>query len=414
MMQNRKTLLIIGGGASGFFCALNAKYLNPSLKIYIIEKTGKLLSKVKVSGGGRCNVTHDCASINEMIKAYPRGDNFLKKAFNIFFTKDTIQWFLKRDIKLKSEQDGRMFPVTDSSQTIIDCFMNEVNVSDTEILLNREVISIKMLNDEFELLLSNGQFIQGNYVCITTGGFPKSSQFNWIKKLGHSIQEPVPSLFTFNIKEDPITTLMGVAIQNTQVKIKGSKFTEKGPVLITHWGFSGPCILKLSSFAARYLFEENYSFSIFINWINGDTEQQTLDRFREFRFKLSSQKFANRNPYALPQRLWEYLMTKCNIDVNVRWADLPAKQQNLFVKQLCAQEFVIKGKTTFKEEFVTSGGVNTSEIEVTSMESKIIPGVYFAGEILNIDGITGGYNFQSAWTTSYIAAKSISERSMSI
>ena len=410
--MSQKQLVVVGGGAAGFFCAINAKSLNPNLKIVIVEKTGKLLSKVKVSGGGRCNVTHDSESIASMVKCYPRGDNFLKKAFHNFFTNDTIEWFNKRGVKLKTEEDGRMFPISDSSQTIIDCLMHEVNISDTEILMNQQVNEIIRCENYFNLKLSNNSELHADYVCIASGGFPKVTQFDWLTSMGHSIENPVPSLFTFNIKSDPITTLMGISVPEVQVKINGSKFLQKGPILITHWGFSGPCVLKLSSFAARYLAEKNYSFNISINWVKGKSEQDVLEMFKALRFQLASQKFINRNPFLLPQRLWDYFIIKAGINADVRWADLPAKQQNLFVKNLCAQEFVISGKTTFKEEFVTSGGIVTGEIDSSSMESRIVPNLFFAGEIINIDGITGGYNFQNAWTTGFIAAKAIAQRSM--
>ncbi len=410
MASQNKILIVIGGGAAGFFCAINAKIFNPSLKVTIIEKTGKLLSKVKVSGGGRCNVTHQCSSIAEMVKAYPRGDHFLKKAFYQFFTTDTINWFESRGVKLKTEADGRMFPVSDNSQTIIDCFMHEINKLDIDLMMNKEVKSITAENERIKIQFANNETIEADYLCIASGGFPKLTQFDWLKTLSHTIIEPVPSLFTFNIKEDPIKELMGVSVPNGQVKILGTKFNYNGPVLITHWGFSGPCVLKLSSFAARTLAEKNYSFTILINWIGGITEQEALEKFRSLRFELAAQKLINRNPFALPSRLWEYLMKKAGINPETRWADLPAKQQNLFVKNLCSQEFHVSGKTTFKEEFVNSGGIDTAEIDVNTMESRKVKNVFFAGEILNIDGITGGYNFQNAWTTGYIAAKAIAGR----
>ena len=412
MDTNKKVFIVIGGGAAGFFCAINAKTFNPLLKVIIVEKTGKLLTKVKVSGGGRCNVTHDCDSISTMVKCYPRGENFLKKAFHQFFTSNTIEWFLKRGVKLKSESDGRMFPVSDSSQTIIDCFMHEVNSKDIQIIMNKEVKSIIRNNEKIQISYSTGENMIADYVCIASGGFAKKEQFDWLKNLGHTIEEPVPSLFTFNIKDDPIKSLMGISVPMVQVKIAGTKFSQQGPLLITHWGFSGPCVLKLSSFAARYLAEKNYSYKIVINWLKDKSEQQLLEEFKSLRFQIPSQKFINRNPFGLPQRLWEYMMGKVKIDENIRWADLPVKQQNIFIKNLCSHEFEVQGKTTFKEEFVTSGGIETGEVNVDSMESKLFPNVFFAGEILNIDGITGGYNFQNAWTTGYIAAENIAKKSL--
>lgn len=412
MTKNNKVLVVVGGGAAGFFCAINAKMLNPLLKVIIIEKTGNPLKKVKISGGGRCNVTHYSDSISDMIKSYPRGDRFLKKAFNNFFTSHTIDWFLQRNVKLKIEPDGRMFPESDSSQTIIDCFMEEINKLNIELVLHTEVKSVRNQEDMIELLFASGRSILSHYVCITTGGFPKITQFDWLKALGHSIQNPVPSLFTFNIEEDSIKKLMGVSVACVNVKLQGTKFNQNGALLITHWGFSGPSILKLSSFAARYLAEKNYIFKIIINWVKGATEQNVLDQFKSLRYQLAPQKFLNRNPFYLPQRLWEYLMKIAGVDFNIRWADLPSRQQNIFIKNLCSHEFTVVGKTTFKEEFVTSGGINTNEICDNTMESKIFPNLFFAGEVLNIDGITGGYNFQSAWTTGWMAGSSIANKSL--
>jgi predicted Rossmann fold flavoprotein len=407
-----KKLVVIGGGAAGFFCAVNAAANNRDLKVIIVEKSGKILSKVKVSGGGRCNVTHACSSIAEMIKAYPRGATFLKKAFHHFFTSDTIKWFEDRGAKLKTEADGRMFPVTDSSETIINTLIKEANKYGVEIILNREVRSVEESGDKVRLVFSNDELI-ADYVCIASGGFAKLSQFDWLKKLGHTIDEPVPSLFTFNIPEDPIKKLMGISVEDVQVKIMGTKFNQEGPLLITHWGMSGPAVLKLSSFASRELAEKNYDFKIFVNWLGDENEQQLVKKMQSLRFQLASQKIVNRNPFSLPGRLWEYLLAKCTIKEDIRWADLPAKQQNLLVKTLCAQEFHVKGKTTFKEEFVTAGGIELSEIDVNTMESKITPNVYFAGEIMNVDGITGGFNFQHAWTSGWIAAQAIAKRAAS-
>ncbi|MEJ7822345.1 MAG: NAD(P)/FAD-dependent oxidoreductase, partial [Chitinophagaceae bacterium] len=402
-----KKLVVIGGGAAGFFCAINAAAFNPNLEIIIIEKTTKLLTKVKVSGGGRCNVTHSCFSISEMVKNYPRGEHFLKKAFHQFFTTDTINWFGKRGVQLKTEADGRMFPVTNSSQTIIDCLMKEVNKKGIKILLNREVKKLKIDNGKWRIDFANDETIDVDFVCVASGGNAKSAQFSWLKELGHTIEEPVPSLFTFNIPDDPIKALMGISAERTFVKIMGTKFSQQGPLLITHWGLSGPAVLKLSSFAARELHKANYEFTISVNWLPEYNEQTLREKFILLRNELASQKIVNRNPFFLPQRLWEYFLQQSNINENIRWADLPAKQQNILIKILCAQEFNVKGKTTFKEEFVTAGGIKLNEIDVNTMQSKIVPNLFFAGEIMDVDGITGGFNFQHAWTSGWIAGKAI-------
>ena len=418
--MTKKRLIVIGGGAAGFFCAVNAARLNPQLEVIILEKSNKLLSKVKVSGGGRCNVTHACYSIAEMIKKYPRGSAFLKKAFHHFFTNDTIDWFAERGVTLKTEADGRMFPVTNNSQTIIDCLMKEANKYHVEIRMNKEVKQLAVCNEQladakkFELLFADDSILQADFICLASGGYPKLIQYNWLKKSDHAVEEPVPSLFTFNLwatqagmAGNSITALMGVAVENVTVKIVGSKLSENGPLLITHWGMSGPAVLKLSAWGARALAKSNYDFSILVNWIPDFNENSLRDKMQQLRFELAAQKIMNRNPFALPNRLWEYLLDHSGVHTEVRWADLPAKEQNKLIKNLCAQEFAVKGKTTFKEEFVTAGGIELNQIDFNTMQSKKHAGLFFAGEIMNVDGITGGYNFQNAWTTGWIAAKAI-------
>ncbi len=416
-MSSSKKLVVIGGGAAGFFCAVNAARLNPGLKVVIIEKTNKILSKVKVSGGGRCNITHACFDITEMSKNYPRGSNFVKKAFHQFFTTDTIQWFEDRGVKLKTEEDGRIFPVTDSSQTIIDCLLKEVNKYSVEIMMNAEVKSVVYKDNCFELRLSgfasqSHRLLTTDYLCIACGGYPKSSMFEWIKELGHSVEIPVPSLFTFNIPGHPITKLMGITVENVRVKIVSSKLEQTGPLLITHWGLSGPAILKLSAWGAKELSAMNYEFKILINWLPVFNEQQLAEKFQSLRFELASQKIVNKNPFGLPQRLWEYLLDRSGVNNEKRWADIPAREQNKFIRNLCACEFDVKGKTTFKEEFVTAGGLKLNEIDHNSLMSKKVPNLFFAGEIMDVDGVTGGFNFQHAWTSGYIAAKTIAAQSI--
>ena len=409
----KKKLIVIGAGAAGFFCAVNAAIQCQELEVTLIEKSNKMLSKVRVSGGGRCNVTHACFSIAEMVKKYPRGEKFLKQAFHHFFTSDTINWFEKRNVKLKTEPDGRMFPETNSSETIINCLMQEANKNDVQILMNREIVKVEKVSSEnrgnyFQLIAKDGSVLEADFVCIACGGYHKSEQYNWLTRLGHSFENPVPSLFTFNVPKNPISELMGISVENAQVKIKGTKFSQSGPLLITHWGFSGPAALKLSAFAAKELSATNYDFSISINWLADYHENSLLEKLKLIRHELASKKIAKKNPFNLPQRLWEYHLQQCAINPGIRWADLPAKQQNQLAKQLCAQQFHVKGKTTFKEEFVTAGGIKLNEIDANTMQSKIVPHLFFAGEILDVDGITGGFNFQHAWTSGWIAAQEIS------
>jgi predicted Rossmann fold flavoprotein len=408
-MNDNKTLVVIGGGAAGFFCAVNAARLQPTLKVIILEKSGKLLSKVKVSGGGRCNVTHACFEIPELIKRYPRGQNFVKKTFHRFNPTHTIQWFEERGVKLKTESDGRMFPVTDSSQTIIDCLLHEVHKYDIEVRMNYDVEKI-IQKEKFKIQNRTGSIIEADYVCIACGGFPKSSQFDWLKELGHTINEPVPSLFTFNMPGNAITELMGVSVENATVKIVGTKLQQQGPLLITHWGLSGPAVLKLSAFAARELAEKKYEFDILVNWLKDYNEQQLRDEWKYLRDQYASQHIGNKNPFGLPNRLWLFLLNECGIKPETRWSDLSSSLQNKLILALTAHPFKVKGKTTFKEEFVTSGGINLSEVDANTMESKKVANIFFAGEIVDVDGITGGFNFQHAWTSGFIAAKTITER----
>ena len=407
MSEPKKRLVVIGGGAAGFFCAVNAARMHSSLEVLLLEKTGKLLSKVKVSGGGRCNVTHSCFSIADMVRNYPRGTNFLKKTFHQFFTTDTIQWYADRGVPLKTEDDGRMFPVTNSSQSIIDCLMREANKYGVEIRMMADVKSLKQEAGQFTLELSDARSQTADFVVVACGGYNKLSQFSWLQQLGHSIAEPVPSLFTFNMPGNAITQLMGVSVPEAAIKIVGSNLSAKGPLLITHWGLSGPAVLRLSAWGARQLAMGNWHFAITVNWLPQYNEQTLREHLQQLRFELAAQKIVNRNPFDLPQRLWQYLLQQSGIGEDKRWADLPAKEQNKLIANCCAQEFKVQGKTTFKEEFVTAGGIQLSEVDANTMQSKVVPHLYFAGEILDVDGITGGFNFQHAWTSGYIAAKAI-------
>ncbi len=403
-------LVVIGAGAAGVFCAVNAARLHPQMEVVILERSSKLLSKVKVSGGGRCNITHDCSSITEMVNRYPRGSSFLKKAFRHFFTSDTVAWFEQRGVQLKTEADGRMFPVTDNSQTVIDCLLKEADKYNITIIRNAIVTTIDKVGASWQIQTAAGSFIS-DYVCVASGGITGMPWLTCIQGFGHHIEKPVPSLFTFNIPGNSITELMGISCGQVSVKIAGTKWQQTGAILITHWGLSGPAVLRLSAWAAKDLAMKNYEFSIIVNWLPEFNETTLLARMQHLRFSLASQKIINRNPFGLPARLWEYFLQSAEINEGIRWADLPAKAQNKLVKLLCAQEFPVKGKTTFKEEFVTAGGVSLPEIDADTMQSKLVNGLYFAGEVIDVDGITGGYNFQNAWTTGWIAANGIVQSS---
>ncbi len=407
-MSVQKTLVVIGGGAAGFFCAVNAARLYSGLRVILLEKTGKLLQKVKISGGGRCNVTHRLYDIGPLSKCYPRGEKFVKKAFHHFGPADTVAWFAERGVRLKTESDGRIFPVNDSSQTIIDCLLQEAEKYGAGIWLHAAVSELRPSGIKWLVGLQDGRVLFADYVCVATGGFTKPDQFSWlIRNTDHTVSPPVPSLFTFNTPKHPITTLMGV-VQEAHVKIAGTKFESEGPVLITHWGLSGPAVLRTSAFAAKVLAEKNYRFEVVINWLPGFNENSLRDKILSYRMERGSRKVVNTEWLAMPDRLLRFLLHSCDIQEEQRWSDLPGSKQNKLIKAITCFTIEANGKTTFKEEFVTAGGINLSEIEPSSMQSRLHKGLYFAGEIMDVDGITGGFNFQHAWTSAMVAARHIS------
>lgn len=400
-------VVVVGGGAAGFFAAIEAATQGRQLRIALLEKTGKLLQKVKVSGGGRCNVTHACFSIADMVKRYPRGEAFLKKAFHQFFTTDTVAWFAQQGVVLHTEADGRMFPASNSSQTIIDCLMASTQRAGVHILLHHGVAQFSKQNNSWEVHTASGKVLTTKALCIASGGFAKVEQFDWItRSTQHSISPPVPSLFTFNLPGHPISVLMGVVAEHAEVKIAGFKASTTGAVLITHWGLSGPAVLRLSAFAAHWLAQRQYVYTVIVNWVPPFNENSLRQYLIEQRQAHGSLKLGNTNWFALPQRLWQFLLAQSGIDADSRWAELPALQQNKLVKNLCGYELAAQGKTTYKDEFVTAGGILLNEVDPNTMQSRLHPNLFFAGEILDVDGITGGYNFQNAWTTGFIAGKS--------
>jgi predicted Rossmann fold flavoprotein len=393
-------VVIVGGGAAGFFTAINVVENNPKLKVAILERGKEVLSKVRVSGGGRCNVTHACFIPNDLVKFYPRGEKELKGPFHQFCSGDTIEWFEKHGVELKIEEDGRMFPVTDSSQTIIDCFLNATKKLGIDVLTGQSVQSV-FKGEEYWKIETNQQSFKCDKLVMTTGSNPK--MWEMMVSLGHSIVEPVPSLFTFNIKDDRIKDLMGVSAI-ASVKVKDSKLKASGPLLITHWGMSGPGILRLSAWGARELAAKNYQFTLQVNWLNDldfDTVLENLKEIKEENSKKIVSKFC---PFEFPKRLWESLLNASQLSLETKWADVSKKQLTDLVNQLTNGQFQVNGKNTFKEEFVTAGGIDLKEINFKTMESKLHPNLFFAGEILNIDAITGGFNFQNAWTGGFIIA----------
>ena len=399
-------IAIIGAGAAGCFAAANIPYAD-GVEVALFEKTGKALQKVKASGGGRCNVTHECPDIPDMVTCYPRGKQLLRKSLYQFPPQKTIDWFESLGVKLKTEADGRMFPITDDSQTIIDCIWQQMMINKVQVYYHKSVEKITPPakdNKHFILSFTDNSVYEADRILITTGGFPKPEQYKWIENLGHSIQSPVPSLFTFNIPKHPITELMGVSVAEVVIKIAGTKISVHGPLLITHWGMSGPAVLKTSAIAARELADRNYDFQVVINWLKDATDTDLKENIVYLRKEQGKQLAHTKNPFNLPKRLWEYILQQCGITENTRWGELPATAQNKLTEHLLRDLYHVKGKTTFKEEFVTCGGVTLSEIDPHTMQSRIVPGLFFAGEIIDADGITGGYNFQHAWSSGWIAA----------
>jgi len=407
-------LVVIGGGAAGFFAAVSAKTKNSNLNILIIEKSNKLLSKVLVSGGGRCNLTHACYEPAKLVENYPRGSKELLGPFFQFQPADTIQWFDGHGVKTKVEKDGRVFPASDKSSTIANCLMDQATKLNIRVYENSHANSINYQSKKFEIHLSNNSVISANKVLIATGGISKNAN-ELIDNFGHTIIPPVPSLFTFNIQDPRIEGLLGISVPEVELKIsfistknKSKEFISKGPLLITHWGISGPAVLKLSALAARYLHEENYKSTVSIDWIPQIPKTEVLNYLYEEK-KIHPKKKAestNINGW-MPSRLWKRLIHATGIQADQTWGEISNTKLQKFSEQLKNGIFNISGKGIFKEEFVTCGGVKLSEVNFKTMESKIQPGLYFAGEILDIDGLTGGFNFQSAWTTAWIAAQSI-------
>ena len=397
-------IVIVGGGAAGFFAAINTAEQNPDLKIAILERGKEGLQKVKISGGGRCNVTHAEFVPSELVHNYPRGEKELLGPFHTFMTGDTISWFEDRGVELKIEEDGRMFPVSNSSQTIIDCFLSEVQKHNVEVLYNHSAKSIEAKEHGFSIETNQGE-VTCDKIVVATGSNPKI--WRLLEQLGHTIVQPVPSLFTFDIRDKRINDIPGVVAKNVEVKVMGTHLETDGPLLITHVGMSAPAILKLSAFGAIELAKMNYNFKIEINFIRVDF-QSCLHVLKNAKQELAKKAIVNSALFDLPKRLWKQLVVAAGITETERWADTNKQQLEALTLQLTKAVFQVSGKSTFKEEFVTAGGVDLKEVNFKTFESRRIPNLYFAGEVINVDAVTGGFNFQNAWTGAFIVAKNIS------
>nr|ADN14509.1 HI0933 family protein [Gloeothece verrucosa PCC 7822] len=400
--------VVIGGGAAGFFGAISCAVNHPHTQVILLEAGRNPLTKVSISGGGRCNVTHHCFEAAQLIQFYPRGGKALRSCFTRFQPKDTVAWFAAHGVKLKTEADGRMFPVTDDSQTIVDCLIEAAREAEVIVRTGTPVKAIRREEGYFEVGLKTDQEIPCDRLLIATGSNPLG--YRWAKELGHTIEPPVPSLFTFNIPDPRLKDLAGISVENVHLKLLETgkeKFEQQGPLLITHWGLSGPAVLKLSAWGARVLHDHRYKLSLMINWLpeyNSETLRQALLKVKSSEPK---RKVFSYCPFNLPKRFWQRLVSFCEINSEVPWAELSKKGLNLLVQELTQGVYKIEGKGVFKEEFVTCGGVSLKEVDFKTMESKVCKGLYFAGEVLDIDGVTGGFNFQSAWTTAWLAGQAM-------
>lgn len=402
-MESR--VAVIGGGAAGFFAALAAAEAFPQARITIFEKSRAVLGKVRISGGGRCNVTNAAPTVAHLVKGYPRGEKFLRPLFQQFDNHATIRWFEERDVPLKTEPDGRVFPVSDQSADVVACLETEARRLGVGVRLSAGVarLSWQGAAGRWQLKLQSGERVEADRVIVTTGGNPNLAGYDWLAELGHGIVPPVPSLFTFNVPDSPLLSLAGVAVPEAGVRLSGTKSGQQGPVLLTHWGFSGPAVLRLSAWGARDLAARNYQFEAAFNWVFPKKSDDVLVALADTRTHHARKQVASFPLFGLPQRFWRALVAEAGLPETTRWAEAPAKALNRLGELLVNGTFPVRGKTTFKDEFVTCGGVALTEIHSRTLESRHAPGLFFAGEILDVDGITGGYNFQAAWTTGYVA-----------
>lgn len=387
---------IIGGGAAGFFLAINLKKMVPEMDVTIFERSHRVLAKVEISGGGRCNCTNSFAEVRDLSEVYPRGHRLMKRLFNVFDNRKAYEWFEQQGVLLVTQEDQCVFPKAQDSHVIINRFLSLARQYQIQIVTGRKIQHLEEVQDY-------------DYVAVTTGGSPKGEGLKWLSDMGHEIVSPVPSLFTVQIQDSSLTALMGTVVEHVSVMIPSTKFRANGPLLITHWGMSGPAILKLSSYAARHLAEQRYRMPLSVNWVE-KTDAEIQAMLYESTARFSAKQFSTLNPFGLPQRLWEYLLMKTLGGRTMRWGELSKKDVNRLVNVLTNDTYQTAGRAPFKDEFVTCGGVSLKSINPSTLESRHVPNLYFAGEVLDIDGITGGFNFQAAWTTAYAVASSIAKK----
>lgn len=409
MVQTDGQVIVIGGGAAGFFGAIACAEAHPDRRVILLEAGQQPLGKVRISGGGRCNVTHACFEPGALVQNYPRGGKALRGPFTRFQPKDTVAWFQRRGVTLKTEPDGRMFPITDSSETIVECLWQGARRSGVEIRLGSPVVAVEARSEGFEVALRSGDRLRCDRLLLATGSQPQGHRI--AQSLGHHIEPPVPSLFTFNVPDPALRALAGVALDAAHLRLSlgTQKFEQTGPLLVTHWGLSGPAVLKLSAWAARSLHECRYQTTLQINWLPGENLETVRQTLVEARSQMPQRTLGAHRPVPLPRRLWDYFVSRAQLQPETRWAELSNKSLNHLALELVQGQYPVRGKSTFKEEFVTCGGVSLKEVNFKTLESRLCAGLYFAGEVLDIDGVTGGFNFQSAWTTAWLAGQAMGD-----
>ena len=409
--RNRLRVVVVGGGAAGFFGAIACAEANPNAKVILLEAGREPLSKVRISGGGRCNVTHACFEPAVLAQNYPRGGKALRGALTRFQPRDMVAWLNQRGVELKTEADGRMFPITDNSATVVNCLLTAAKDTAVQLRTATPVVAVYRLAETeetlsgFEVELKSGEMLECDRLLLATGSNPRG--YKIAKSLGHTIEPPVPSLFTFNIRDTRLEDLAGVAVKTARVRLPEAKLEQTGPVLITHWGLSGPAVLKLSAWGARFLYDCRYQTPLLINWLPEYKIEVLREQMQAVRSQLPRRAIASSCPFPVPRRLWERLLAAIELDPDKRWSELSNKGINQLIAELTQSRYQITGKGVFKEEFVTCGGIALKEVQFKTMESRRCPGLFFAGEILDIDGVTGGFNFQSAWTTSWLAGQAM-------